>query len=65
MNNLYFGNNNNYNNNNNNNNNNYKTTFLDILSYQMFFEIPFKGTHRLIASYMIWDKVPYLKEYTD
>ena len=48
MNNLYFGNNNNYNNNNKKNNkNNYKTTFLDILSKQMFFEIPFKGNTQI------------------
>ena len=33
----------------------------DILIYQMFFEIIFKGSYRLIASYLFWDEIPYLR----
>ena len=31
------------------------TTYLGKLSYQVFFENPFKGTPRLNTSYMIWN----------
>ena len=33
-------------------------TLGDILSYQVFFEIPFKGIPGLQASNLTWNKIP-------